>query len=634
MNRRNFIRTTGTGTIALAFWRPSLTFGANSPSLRKFVQALPALGAGIPVATPRFDPVLGSAWDYYELQAGQYQQRLHPDLPNATTLWGYADTLTNRFAHLGPVIVARRGRPARVRLTNNLPGVHILPVDLTLSGAEAGANRAVLHLHGGFTPWTSDGGPQSWFAPDGTHGPSFLNNAVLNYPSGCAPAAGQADYLYPNDQSARLMWYHDHAMGTTRLNAYAGLASAYLLTDDFEQALVAANAIPSRQLPIIIQDKTFKPSGDLWYPDTYEGDIGEGTGIPNPSCVPEFFGDTMLVNGLVYPYVNLERRKYRLRILNACNARFCRLQLYYAQSTDDADPRSTDAHPGKTGPEFLQIGTEAGFLPESTGPQWMDRLLLAPAERGDVIIDLSEVPEGSRLILHNDAPAPFPNGDSEMEYPNRGTASRPGYGPDTRSLLQIRVTPLIGAKDPKPLAPLKLPAIAPLSPDGLVSRDLTLNEDFDQYGRLIQRLGTSTQVDGSFARNYMDQPTEVVNAGAVEVWRIFNLTADTHPIHFHLVNVQVLSRQAFNVKKYTGADPAFIGTPREPDPNETGWKETVRMNPGECTTVIAKFDLPTLPGINIPLNSAFQGHEYVWHCHILEHEEHDMMRPLIVKPSA
>jgi len=147
----------------------------------------------------------------------------------------------------------------------------------------------------------------------------------------------------------------------------------------------------------------------------------------------------------------------------------------------------------------------------------------------------------------------------------------------------------------------------------------------DEFGRLIQRLGTTERLyNETFARNYEDAPTETPSAGAIEVWRVFNTTGDTHPIHFHLVNVQIISRQAFRAGR-----PRFLGPPRPPDANELGWKETVRMNPGECTTVIMKFDLPSAP-FAIPASPRTGGHEYVWHCHILEHEEHDMMRPLVV----
>jgi spore coat protein A len=245
------------------------------------------------------------------------------------------------------------------------------------------------------------------------------------------------------------------------------------------------------------------------------------------------------------------------------------------------------------------------------------------------------VPAGSTLILYNDAPAPFPSGDPEVDYYPESTKippPQPGYGPNTRTLLQIVVGPRVGPQDDS--APLVLPAQdpAPLVPPGVTTlppgiavRNLTLNEDVDQYGRLIQRIGTTLPLyPGTYARNYEDAPTETPLAGTIEAWRIFNLTGDTHPIHFHLVNVQIVSRQPFNARRLR-----FEGNPVSPDPNEAGWKETVRMNPAECTTVIMKFDLPAVPFV-VPPSPRTGGNEYVWHCHILEHEEHDMMRPLIV----
>jgi spore coat protein A len=278
-----------------------------------------------------------------------------------------------------------------------------------------------------------------------------------------------------------------------------------------------------------------------------------------------------------------------------------------------------------------------------------------------VIIDFSHVPVGAKLILYNDAPAPFPEGDPRNDYfthdsdqtPFGGAPSTPpGFGPNTRTLMQFQVVPRVGPADPSSMNLLEALAV---SADGQIGqlvngllpkldllevrkavrvRDLTLNETFDDYGRLIQLLGTNQVQDTSngqleFGRAYDSEPTEVVHQGATEVWRIFNLTGDTHPMHFHLVNVQVLSRQPFNVPAYDGV-PQFTDKPRLPDPNELGWKETVRMNPGECTTIIARFDLPKVP-YSVPTSPRTGGHEYVWHCHILEHEEHDMMRPLVVK---
>jgi spore coat protein A len=258
--------------------------------------------------------------------------------------------------------------------------------------------------------------------------------------------------------------------------------------------------------------------------------------------------------------------------------------------------------------------------------------LLAPAERADLIIDFSQVPPGSRLLLYNDAPAPFPGPDDRDDYypgsPKNPTPSTPGYGPNTRTLMQFRVGSLIGPPD-APAPGLTLPPIVPLLEGSATTvRNLTLNEDFDPYGRLVQRLGTNEPLyAGTFSRNFTDPATETPRAGDTEVWRIFNLTGDTHPIHFHLVNVQVVERQRFDAKHYDGA-PRFHGPARPADSNEMGWKETVRMNPGEMTKVIMKFEVPA----GAPVSARTGGYNYVWHCHILEHEEHDMMRPLIVMP--
>ena len=631
--RRKFLQLSALGSAALltsGHWQKLFADGfPHSPALKKFIQPLPRFGADIPVA----GAVTTAEADYYSIVLGEYAQQLHPDLPKPTKLWGYADSHAADpvFRHLGGAIVAAKDRPVRVHFTNTLPSTHPLPVDTSLPGAEGAVNRACTHLHGGHVPWPSDGGPQAWFAPNGMRGPSAV--PWLGAPGD----PGAYDVWYPNDQTSRLMWYHDHAMGITRLNAYAGLATAYILRDDFELSLIHGGAIPENEIPLVIQDKMFKrfsdqwgEPGDLWYPSVYDPEIWdvEGGEPPENSCVPEFFGDTMLMNGVVYPHVDVEPRRYRLRILNACNARFCRLQLFYAQSNDF--PGSAEPALNKPGPAMLQIGNECGFLPE---PVMLQSNLLAPAERADVILDLTEVPSGAKLILYNDAAGPYPMGDDSNDYfagNKRGDViTAPGYGPNTRTLLQFRVQPRVGPKDPHP-APLRLPSIAPLT-DVATVRDLTLNEDFDQYGRLIQRLGTNELMDGAFARDYMDEPTETPRAGSTEIWRIFNLTGDTHPIHVHLTNAQVMGRRKFKVASYDST-PHFTGPMRAPDENELGWKETVRMNPGDMTQLVLRFDPPSgPPGVVVPQSPTTGGHEYVWHCHILEHEEHDMMRPLIVK---
>ena len=380
-----------------------------------------------------------------------------------------------------------------------------------------------------------------------------------------------------------------------------------------------------REIPIVIQDKIFvgsniatkdptwpgpKGVGSLWYPHKYEQDRWElgahPLGLPpNPSVIPEMFGDTMLGNGTVYPEATVEARRYRLRILNACQARFLNLQLYVDDGSRDGITlnRHTLKPTNKGGPNFLVIGTEGGFLPhpvlvESDHPfnpnSLGGSLVTAPAERWDLIVDFSGF-TGKQIILYNDAPAPFPGGDPRNDYfpgsPNP-TPTNPGFGPNTRQILRFKVIPATSQDGPlritestdltPDLAPFLVPSGSAVQngmlhlPPGVPVRQLTLNEIYDGYGRLIQLLG----------------------------------------------------RQPFDADHYNGT-PSYTGPASGPGLTERGWKETVRMNPDEVTTVIMKFDLPKVP-FRVPSSPRTGGNEYVWHCHILEHEEHDMMRPLIV----
>jgi spore coat protein A len=396
--------------------------------------------------------------------------------------------------------------------------------------------------------------------------------------------------------------------------------------------------------------------------------------------VPEAFFDTILINGGIYPKVSVPPRRVRFQLLNGSQARFYHLNLY-AESMSFPGEANLKA----PGPKIYQVGTEGGFLPavavhsngiccldlkaDSTGntakPDGPFNLLLAPAERADVVIDFNGVPANSKFILYNDAPAPFPGGDSRNNY-FTGDADQTaiggapttiaGHGPNTQTLLEIIVTAGSGdsLRTPGLLAQMNSHLMAnfvtgnqpgllfnkgyPWEPafpfDGVADRVLTLNEDFDDYGRLIQTLGTAysespnNQGMPTWGLGYMAPTTENPSAGAIEVWQIMNLTSDTHPMHFHLVNVQLIQRQPFTGNPNSWS---YSGPPTRPDPNEVCWKDTVRMNPGEVATIIMQFTLPKLPAsMGNPLSPRTGGHEYVWHCHILEHEEHDMMRPFVV----
>ncbi len=682
VSRRDFIKT---GAIAGAAsfvpmkgaMRSAFAYPA-SMKLRKFIQPLRRVG-DVPIATP--DAVAQPWWQpgvtHYTIDCSQFEDQLHPDLPNPTRLWGYGQGAN--FKHIGGIIATKRDVPVQITMRNNLPPTHILPVDRTIMGAsgvgaEGGDNRIATHLHGGYVPWISDGGPHHWWDPNGLTGSSLttLGNPIQNP----AAAPNAQEIYYPNQQSSRLMWYHDHAFGITRLNAYAGIATGYVVYDDYELAMTGApfnlpGPLDPRTHYLVFQDKHFvSPTtaqsdptwynimpnsrpGDLWYPHVYDPTLWEqAPGFPtppDPSIFPEHFGDTMLVNGTVYPYLDVEPRQYRFRLLNACNARFLNLRLVHAKGRTGvfATEPSTRLTPG---PGFLQIGNECGFLPAPTmisGPG-QKQLLLSPAERADLIVDFRNVAPGSVLILYNDGEGPFTDGVANQGnnydyYPgNPNTpASIPGYGPNSRTIMQIRVKPRVGPADPvislppvfTPTDPFMLtqtPGVPTPVPAGVPVRRFTLVEGFDGYGRLIQMLGGDTpDINGEFGVPYESVLPAPIAAGSTEVWEVLNLTMDTHPIHLHLVNFHVLSRQDFDAMGYVGGAPLLTGPEIAPDNNELGWKETVRMNPSQVTRIIATFSLPTVPFV-VPPSPRTGGNEYVWHCHILEHEEHDMMNALVV----
>jgi FtsP/CotA-like multicopper oxidase with cupredoxin domain len=742
LTRRDFIKTaTAAGAGVVLFGRRAFPFDQTLVGVRKFLATLPGLGPSganklgnyIPVLSP--NTTLFPGTDYYNIVAQQFTQQVHPAIPK-TTFWGYADAATPDSRYLGGVIVAKRGTPVKLRFTNLLPAKHILPVDPTMVDPSVAAevagrtDRATVHLHGGFNFWNSDGGPFSWFTnannPGGfAHGSSFTNQDDNN------PAA---IYNYPNDQSARLVWYHDHAYSLTRTNAYAGLASAYLITDDAEAQLINFGILPqigdisplyTYGIPLILQDKLFwdggghdpgygsvppagAVKGSLWYPHIYEvpplptmsiPPLCDGTGrwdnpgitTPPVSTVPEFFADTSLVNGAPYPTVALPPRRFRFRLLNGSQARFYNLQLYVddgspdgitlaptAEKDNNGNPILAPKNP--PGPAFIQIGTEGGFLPApvvftrdgtnknsnnvigyklssklgSADPTIgnVDRynLVLGLAERADIIVDFRGY-EGEKLILYNDAPAPFPGGDIRNDYYGGGPdltciggapSTVPGFGPDTRVLMRFEIgtrgsvselsfgDTVKALENALPVVFKITQASTNIEPDA-APKVKTLNEDFDSFGRLRQRLGAPGATD------YLSNPTDVAERGEVQRWRIFNLTGDTHPMHFHLVNVTIRKREQWafdSLGRPILPLRAISGTARPADPNEQGWKETVRMNPGEVITVDMQFKLPSgkppAPSPRLLSSYGIKGAEYVWHCHILEHEEHDMMHALVV----
>ncbi len=857
----------GTGADALAVLGPPWTGG-----LRKFVDKLAGLdpttpneiGQYIPVAVPVED----ARWpgsDYYELELGVYYEQLHSDLL-PSKLYGYRQTNTtdpnvSQFHYLGPLIIAHKNRPVRVKFTNNLPtgaaGKLFVPVDTTLMGAgetpngteSYTENRAVIHLHGGDNPWISDGTPYQWTTPAGEATSYPKGVSAYNVPDmpdpGRSAQQGVLTYYYPNQQSARLLFYHDHAVGITRLNVYAGEAAGYLITDDVEADLITgsnvtgvnpggAPLLPDAGIPLVIQDKTFvdpatiiaqDPTwawgqtpgtpvlGDLWMPHVYmpnqnPGDLAgmnafgrwhygpwfwpptnnialgpvanpyydplnapweppQMPATPNPSMAMEAFMDTVMVNGTVYPYLDVEPKTYRFRILNVCNDRFMNLQMYLADPAAPAiDGRTLtevkmvpaiaapgfpakwpiDGRPGGVpdpammGPNWVQIGTEGGFLPAPVvvpnqpvtwntnatnfnfGNVVDHSLLLGPAERADVLVDFSAF-AGQTIILYNDAPAAFPALDPRYDYytgmvdqtTSGGTPpTQPGFAPNTRTVMQIRV----GGTATGPVVPLNMAALnlafqksgakngvfevsqppiivptaaynsaygrslpvdqyvrifeaqktfqtldgtvltLPLQPKALQDE---MGEAFDTvYGRMSGFLGVQVPASAGAQQftlyPYGSPPVEIIEASMIpmspvlgdgtQLWKLTHNGVDTHTIHFHLFNVQLVNRVAWDNAVWV------------PEANELGWKETVRVNPLEDTVFAMRPVIPNLPwelpnsvrpidlskplgavlaggpfGFKDPLGNPVTvinhdvnwGWEYVLHCHLLGHEEMDMM---------
>jgi spore coat protein A len=526
---------------------------AGSLNLAQFVDQLPIM----PVIQP-------SPIGVTHIRMQQTQQKLHRDLP-PTTIWGYNGIWP------GPTMEVRSGVPVKIKYHNDaLPTTHPLPVDPTLHGSEADKPqvRNVVHLHGMKVMPESDGYPEAWISPDGITGPVLYN-----------PDA----FVYPNDQQSTLLWYHDHTLGITRLNMIMGLAGAYIIRDAVEDSL----NLPKGQfeIPLIMQDRLFNPDGSFLYP------IADGG--THQFWIPEFFGDTMCVNGKIWPVLDVEPRRYRFRMLNGCNARFLNMRIV---RTDAAG----NAH-GMAGPQFFVIGTDGGLLP---APVSVTTLLQLPAERYDVIVDFTGK-GGQFFVLKNDAPAPYPGGGEVVPT----------------EIMMFRVSKPLSSKDTSTIPFVLNPNPLALNPAAAVrSRDLVLTElDRDTDGFPIIGL-----LDN---KNWDDPVTEDPKVGSTEIWNLINDTGDAHPKHIHLVQFQVLSRQPFDQTTFDNTGQlVFTGPPQAPTADELhAYKDVVKSYPGTVTKLIMKFDLPTgtqvVPG---------QRYKYVWHCHILEHEDNEMMRPMDV----
>jgi spore coat protein A len=536
-----------------------------SPALEPFVDRLPIPLILRPTGSRRLAHHRRKRALYYEVPMMQVSQRLHRDLP-PTQVWGYWGM------YPGPSFETRRGQPIAVKWINNLPTRHLLhnSIDPTLEEGRPEV-RTVVHLHGSRSLPEDDGHPEAWFTPGFAQKGPFPNDGI---------------FYYPNDQPATMLWYHDHAMAITRLNLVAGLAGLYFIREPGEDSLRLPKG--RYEIPLVIQDKRFNHDGSIWYPEV---------GLPpfvHPVWQPDYSGDLGMVNGKVMPFLRVEPRKYRFRILNAANSRFFNLRLWVGEI-------------GQTpGPAFVQIGADVGFLPE---PVRMPELLLANAERADVIVDFSRF-EGQDIIMANDAPMPFPL----------------DLFPGAAQIMQFRVSRPRHVRRDRSRIPAVLPAAPPLDPNASVrTRDILLSEEMVELNPgppfCPVRLPTRLLLEG---RPFMEPVITEPVAGTTEIWRFINTTAVAHPMHVHLTHMQVLDHQPFDLMKYMDSGQIETsGPPRPPALNEVGApKDTVRVDVGMITRVIMKFDLPS--GTRVAPGQRLQ---YVHHCHMLEHEDNDMMRP-------
>jgi spore coat protein A len=540
ITRRIFLAQGGLATMAMAMHRgmfhtvpPQFRTQFNTSSLTQFVDPLPLLETIQPSGKRPSPDNPAVQLPYYRVAMQQFESKVHRDL-KPTRVWGYASSSP------GPTFETRSGQGLLVEWVNELPEKHFLPIDHRIHGAEADKPevRTVVHLHGAKAPPESDGYPENWYVPG--------KSAVCHY---------------PNCQDAAMLWYHDHTLGINRLNVFAGLLGTFLVRDEFEDSLNLPRG--KYEIPLVIYDRVFDLDGQLNYPVS---------GDPKSPWVPEVFGDAVLVNGKLFPYLEVEPRKYRFRVLNGANGRFFHLTLSNGKTSNG---QTTSGHvPSPL--TFQQIGTDQGLLP---APVPLARVSMAPGERADLIVDFSGR-AGSNVILKND------NWNvMQFRVAEKGT-------PDNSALPQtLRGVP-------------RIPESAAVK-----TRALNLIEIEDRVQMPVRMLLNNAHWNMPVTENPVLDSTEI--------WNLVNLTDDAHPIHLHLVRFQILDRRPFTTSvQWPVGEFRYIGPAVPPDPSEAGWKDTVRADPGMVTRIIVRFE-------------GFSG-RYVWHCHILEHEDNEMMRPFDV----
>ena len=660
MNRRSFLKLSAAGVLSLYVatqkgfvlrGQAQIPGGTLAPGdVDKFTLPL--------VKPPAMPGDFKKNKDKYKIAVRQFTQRiLSPPHPE-TTVWSYGNidfpgtvAQGGTFNYPAFTIEATWGKDTQVQWRNELVDAagnflpHLLPVDPTLHwanppgglagrdkrpvfgttpGAYTGPVPIVTHVHGAHVSEDSDGYAEAWYLPAANNIPvgfaqtgTFFDYFSTKYNHNWMP--GTATFKYMNDQRATTLWYHDHTLGMTRLNVYAGPAGFWLIRggpdDVVRDSRDGSTAIlpgPAPgvgddplgeygEIPIVVQDRSFNVDGSLFFPDT-RAFFDEFTGpfIPDspvsPIWNPEFFGNMMVVNGFTWPYLEVEPKRYRFRFLNGCNSRFLILQF---------------DHPGV---EVWQIGAEGGFLPAPVrlndhpypGSTGGATVLLALAERADLIVDFSAAAGTSFRLLNIGPDEPFGGGVVGVDFDPSDVHS-------TAEVMEFCVAASTTGPDPTtPPQYLQLPAITSVGA-APVTRNLSLNEEMYEPADVpaAALLGTyDTGTGTATPLLWMDPITENPAVGDVEEWAIYNLTEDAHPIHVHLVQFEVTGREAI------GGGPSVAGS-NDPLPWETGFKDTVIAYPGEVTRVKMRFDLPGF---------------YVWHCHIVDHEDNEMMRPYHVGP--
>ena len=674
ISRRTFLKyTAGTTLTWYAFNRfgilkaiAQIPGGTLNPNLIPKFQT-PLL---IPPVMPKAGRIVargGKNVDYYEISMKQFDQQILPAGLPATTVWGYgavsSESKRGLLIHNAPslTIEARWNTPVRVKWINDLRDAnneflpHLLPVDQTLHwanppggsagrdtrpaftstpGSYVGPVPIVTHVHGAIGVGDeSDGYAEAWYLPAANNIPSgyasegtwynfFKDKAAANFGATWGP--GFAVFQYPNENRASTIWYHDHALGMTRLNVYAGPAGFYIIRggpdgDDavldsrFGTPAVLPSPAPKEndkfpsnktyyEIPIAIQDRSFNTDGSLFYPNTREFFDGfTGPFIPDtdvsPFWNPEFFGNVIMVNGNTWPFQTVEQRRYRLRFLNGCQSRFLILDFSNI-----------------TGVEVWQIGNEGGFLaaPVNLTAEHGSRLLMGLAERADVIVDFCNVPIGNYILGNIGPDEPFGGGEPPDDFDVADPET-------TGQVMEFRVVPAVTADPTTPPMFLQLPTITPL-PASSNTRPLALLEEMSMVfdGPSEALLGNIDNTGTPMHKMWADPVSENPNIGDTEVWEFYNLTADAHPMHIHEIAFEVVNRERMVLDDDEPTVPVQLtGDVRPPEAWESGFKDTVIAYPGEVTRVRGQFNTPG---------------QFVWHCHIVEHEDNEMMRPYRIGP--